>query len=206
MHLFSNVVAQLMIGSSLEADIGSLKFAALYLLSGFGGILFSALSSDMRSMGASTAVYGLVGAYLSFMIINWGYLSAHPEKRCNIIIFICLALFLSFMLGTQNIDVLGHLGGFLTGSLVALFLLPGLGTSPSDLLHQKRCKRFGTISAATLCVLFLVLFYTVRTPGANAETAGSLSLTDNALVPEDNDNQGTVEGEGSASTEESQND
>ena len=34
MHLFSNVVAQLMIGSSLEADIGSSKFAALYLLSG----------------------------------------------------------------------------------------------------------------------------------------------------------------------------
>ena len=139
MHLFSNVVAQLMIGSSLEADIGSLKFAVLYLLSGFGGILFSVCCSDIRSVGGSTAVYGLVGAYLAFMILNWGYLSAHPEKRCNIIIFICLALFLSIMLGTQNIDVLGHLGGFLTGSLVALFLLPGLGTSPSDLQHHKRC-------------------------------------------------------------------
>ena len=34
MHLFANVVAQLMIGSSLENDIGTFKFAALYFLSG----------------------------------------------------------------------------------------------------------------------------------------------------------------------------
>ena len=51
-----------------------------------------------------------------------------------------------------------------------------------------------------------MLFYTLREPAVNAETASSLSLTDNALVPEDNDTQGTVEGEGSASTEKSQND
>lgn len=82
MHLFSNIFAQLMIGSSLEADIGTGRFAALYLLSGFGGILFSACCSDMRSMGASTAVYGLVGAYLSFLILNWGYLKSNPNKRC----------------------------------------------------------------------------------------------------------------------------
>lgn len=82
MHLFSNVVAQLMIGSSLESDIGTARFMALYLLSGFGGILFSVCCSDMRSVGASTAVYGLVGAYLSFMILNWGHLSSHPEKKC----------------------------------------------------------------------------------------------------------------------------
>ena len=33
-HLCSNVIAQLMIGSNLEPDIGSAKFLALYLLSG----------------------------------------------------------------------------------------------------------------------------------------------------------------------------
>lgn len=45
-HISCNVLAQLMIGSGLESDIGSLKFTALYLLSGFGGILFSALCSE----------------------------------------------------------------------------------------------------------------------------------------------------------------
>merc|ERR1719361_3135032 len=52
-------------------------------------------------MGASTAVYGLVGAYLSFLILNWGYLKNNTNKRCQLIIFICLALFLSFLLGTE---------------------------------------------------------------------------------------------------------
>ena len=101
-------------------------------------------------MGASTAVYGLVGAYLAFLILNWGYLKNNPNKRCQIIIFICLGLFLSFLLGAevsfcyvsnltpfsiQNIDVLGHLGGFLTGTLIGLFLLPGLGATPSEVAY-----------------------------------------------------------------------
>ena len=90
-----------MIGSSLEADIGVVRFMALYFLSGFGGILFSICCSEMRSMGASTAVYGLVGAYLSFLILNWGYLKNNPNKRCQIIIFLCLGLFLSFLLGSE---------------------------------------------------------------------------------------------------------
>ena len=99
MHLFCNVVAQLMIGSSLESDIGTWKFMALYFLSGFGGILFSACCSDMKSMGASTAVYGLVGAYLAFLILNWSFLKDNPNKRCQIILFLCIGLFLSFLLG-----------------------------------------------------------------------------------------------------------
>lgn len=164
MHLCLNVVAQLMIGSSLEADIGVPKFAALYFLSGFGGILFSICCSDMRSVGASTAVYGLVGAYLAFLILNWDFLKTNPNKRCQIILFICIGLFLSFLLGAANIDVLGHLGGFLTGSLVGLFLLPGLGTEPSDLDHHRRVKKFGIWGSIILCITFLVAFYTLREP------------------------------------------
>jgi len=167
MHLFANVLAQLMIGSSLEADIGIGRFMALYFLSGFGGILFSALCSDMRSMGASTAVYGLVGAYASFLILNWGYLKNNPNRRCQIIIFICLGLLLSFLLGRENIDVLGHLGGFLTGVIIGLFLLPGLGTTPSEISHQSSCKKYGIISSIILCITFLTLFYTLRTPSEN---------------------------------------
>ena len=177
---------------------------ALYLLSGFGGILFSACCSDMRSVGASTAVYGLVGSYLSFMILNWGHLSSNPEKKCQIILFIVLALFLSFMLGAQNIDVLGHLGGFLTGSLISLFLLPGLGTSPSDLSHQRKCKNFGKIASISLGLIFLVVFYTLREPGANGQIAGSLAdLADGALVPEDSTTPATAEGESTEASGES---
>ena len=46
-HLASSVIAQLMIGSNLEPDIGPIKFTTLYLLSGIGGVAFSALCSDI---------------------------------------------------------------------------------------------------------------------------------------------------------------
>ena len=36
------------------------------------------------------------------------------------------------------------------------------------------------MSSITLGLVFLVVFYTLREPGADAQTAGSLSLTDNA--------------------------
>jgi membrane associated rhomboid family serine protease len=94
----------------------------------FGGILFSCVCSDTLSVGASTAVYGMVGAYLAFLILNWDYLKSNTNRRFQIMVFLFMSLILSiiFTSNSDNIDVLGHLGGFLSGSLLGLFLLPGL--------------------------------------------------------------------------------
>ena len=73
-HLLSNLIAQVMIGSNLESGIGSLKFFTLYMLSGIGGITFSALFTDTPSMGASTAVFGLSGCYVAYLFLNYSYL------------------------------------------------------------------------------------------------------------------------------------
>lgn len=69
-HISANLIAQLMIGANLEADIGSTKFLALYILSGLGGNAFSALTTDALAVGASTAVFGLSGSYVAFIILN----------------------------------------------------------------------------------------------------------------------------------------
>ena len=76
-HLLSNVIGQLMIGSQIEKDIGFLRFLVLYILSGIGGVLFSAMCDNSLSCGASTSIYGLIGSYASFLIINWSYLKNH---------------------------------------------------------------------------------------------------------------------------------
>ena len=54
--------------------MGPYWFFALYILSGFGGILFSAMMSDSTSVGASTAIFGLIGSYIGCLILNWDYL------------------------------------------------------------------------------------------------------------------------------------
>ena len=99
-HLCSNLIAQTMIGSSLEADIGSNKFIALYMLAGVGGVTFSALFTDTLSMGASTAVFGLCGCYIAFMILNYSYLAARQGRLWQIAIFIIISLFLTVMLSS----------------------------------------------------------------------------------------------------------
>ena len=86
-----------MIGSALEVDIGPLNFLFLYIMSGFGGILFSAVCSDILSMGASTAVYGLIGSYLAFVILNWNYLKFDTDRRFGVFVFLFVSLFLAIV-------------------------------------------------------------------------------------------------------------
>lgn len=50
----------------------TVKIGMLYLLSGFGGSLMSCLSIRTKiSVGASGALFGLLGAMLSELIMNW---------------------------------------------------------------------------------------------------------------------------------------
>lgn len=97
-HILCNTFSTLVLGQTLEQDLGSLRFTALYLLSGFGGILLSALCSDSISVGASTAVFGLIGSYVSCLILNWGYLKRNTQRRTQILIFLAITLILGLQM------------------------------------------------------------------------------------------------------------
>ena len=62
-------------GTGIEAGIGFIRMMVLYFLSGLGGIL---LSMDARpyvhSVGASTAIYGLVGFYIAYILTHFTYM------------------------------------------------------------------------------------------------------------------------------------
>ena len=55
----------------LEGMVGFKHTAVLYAVSGFGGNLFSALCQDTNSVGASTAVCGILAGCLAMIIANW---------------------------------------------------------------------------------------------------------------------------------------
>jgi len=66
MHLALNLLSTIVIGSGLENGLGFWKLTTLYLFSGFGGILFSCVFNPLAySVGASTAIFGLIGYYVS---------------------------------------------------------------------------------------------------------------------------------------------
>jgi len=76
-HLMNNMVMLLVIGYSLEPEIGKIRFLLIYLGSGLMGNLVSAWfdvnqGSYAVSAGASGAIFGIVGALLYVAIRNHG--------------------------------------------------------------------------------------------------------------------------------------
>lgn len=132
LHILQNMVFQMIIGSLFEIIVGPLKFFGVYIVSGIGGVLMSALINDNISVGASTALFGITGGLLAFIIVNWVAMETMKEMRCCIMCFVIILLVINVMFGlssTKNIDNYGHLGGFVTGLPFSMAIMPVLQTS-----------------------------------------------------------------------------
>ena len=99
---------------------------SLYMISSIGGVLFSSvLSPSDNSVGASTAIFGMIGYYIGFMFINWDTLGENnPAKRMSLGIFTVIILIINIEIGTAvpSVDWMGHLGGMLVGLIMAFCL------------------------------------------------------------------------------------
>ena len=84
LHILQNVVFQLIIGSFFELIVGPLRFLTIYIISGIGGVLMSALINDEISVGASTALFGITAGLVAFLIVNWVAMESIKEIRCCI--------------------------------------------------------------------------------------------------------------------------
>jgi membrane associated rhomboid family serine protease len=68
------------LGSGIEYGIGVLKMSILYILTGIGGNLLSAILSPAQfGVGASTSVFGLVGFLIAYIFTNFFDMG---RKRC----------------------------------------------------------------------------------------------------------------------------
>ena len=113
LHLFSNMFSLLIFGSYVELSFLKYKFIFIYLISGFLGSLFTLfiLPLDILSLGASGAIFGLIGAALSIII---------KERNNPLIILGLIYVFYfvitSFSAGTNFIaHIFGLLGGLTAG-------------------------------------------------------------------------------------------
>lgn len=117
-HLFSNMIILFFLGSMIEKELGHVKYALLYFLSGIGGGLLSLLykvmtSSMVPSVGASGAVFGLDGVLLA-MVLLWNERLPNVTPS-RVALMILLSLYSGFTGG--NIDNAAHIGGLLVGFL-----------------------------------------------------------------------------------------
>jgi membrane associated rhomboid family serine protease len=146
LHIAFNMYVLYILGPPLERVLGHGRFLTLYLLSGLGGAVASYWFSPVNtlSVGASGAIFGLMTA--------WIIVGRRLDRDVSQIIFLLgINVVLGFVLG--GIDWRAHLGGAVTGALVALVLTSSRG--------QERRQQLRKHTAATVVVLVLLVILTV---------------------------------------------
>lgn len=118
-HLIINMYSLWIIGSQVENFVGKYKFLAIYLLSGLMGNLLSLVFlGNNIAIGASGAIFGLMGCLLYFGYHYRLYLSSALTNQ--IIPIILLNLFLGFAI--SGIDNAAHIGGLIGGYLSTMIV------------------------------------------------------------------------------------
>ena len=124
-HLMANSYSLKSMGVNVERAFGQPRLLATYVVSGIAGNVLSAIQSPNPAVGASGAIFGLVGAYYTFLSRNqelFGY-AGHMQKSALI-----ETIGINLLLGTVNpmIDNWGHIGGFIGGVGMAWLIGPKL--------------------------------------------------------------------------------
>jgi len=120
-HIVVNLIALLVFGIQLEKDFGFFRIGLVYLVSGLGGSLLSSLfHSNTISVGASGALFGLLGATVSELITNWSHYRSRCSQLTQLIVLTAVNLAVGLL---PHVDNFAHIGGFLTGFFLGFVIL-----------------------------------------------------------------------------------
>ncbi|WP_051208952.1 rhomboid family intramembrane serine protease [Butyrivibrio sp. WCD3002] len=124
-HIGSNMLILFFIGANAEHDLGHISYLFVYLISGLAGDMVSLMDAVIRndltpSLGASGAIFGVIGAVL--IIVIYGRKNLRPGSNLlgRLIAIICLSVYSGFR--EENIDNAAHIGG-LIGGIIITFLI-----------------------------------------------------------------------------------
>jgi membrane associated rhomboid family serine protease len=138
-HWAFNSYALYLFGPMLEALLGRARFLALYVGSGLAGAGASlAFSHTQLGVGASGAIFGLLGALVAFFYRRRDTGGRAPLQ--NLLLVLALNLFIGAR--AANVDNFAHVGGFLSG-LAAMALLDVL---PKGRDSTSRALRYGALA------------------------------------------------------------
>ena len=122
-HFLFNMYALYSIGLQIERPLGYARFLIVYFFAGIAGVLASFLLNPSPSLGASGAIFGLIGALAVFLYRHRNLFGAAGRNMLYNVIFI-IVLNLGISVASPDIDLWGHVGGLITGTIVAWILAP----------------------------------------------------------------------------------
>jgi rhomboid protease GluP len=125
LHVLFNAYALYNLGQEVESFYGSLRFGLLFFFAGLSGSVASLLLNPHPAVGASGAVFGLIGAEGIFLFRNRRLLGPRAQRALQNVIFITL---LNLAIGLQGgIDNWAHLGGLIGGLALGWLIGPVWG-------------------------------------------------------------------------------
>ncbi|KAL9238770.1 hypothetical protein vseg_013148 [Gypsophila vaccaria] len=120
-HVLANMLSLVFIGIRLEQEFGFVKIGLLYTISGLGASILSALFLQSTiSVGASGALFGLLGAMLSELLTNWTIYANKFAALVTLVLIVLINLAVGIL---PHVDNFAHIGGFITGFLLGFVLL-----------------------------------------------------------------------------------
>ncbi len=135
-HIVLNMYALWSLGLFTERFYGSKQLVITYFLSALGGSFLSFVSNLLFwnsssggalngpiSVGASGAIFGILGLITGTVFIKRRYGADLPIDKNQLIIILILNLGYGLMPGT-GIDIAAHIGGFLIGLILSFLFTP----------------------------------------------------------------------------------
>jgi rhomboid protease GluP len=122
-HLGFNMLSLYFLGSFTEEAFGRSRFFTLYLFSGVaGGLAYLYFGGfDQPAVGASGAIFGLLGGVLGYAMRRGTFSWQNPLIR-QLLILLALNLYLGFTI--PNISNAAHLGGLAGGFAFGWLMAP----------------------------------------------------------------------------------
>ena len=120
MHIFFNMYSLKIIGPEVQFVYGKVKYLIIYLVSIIGSSIFSYLfNSNSVSVGASGAIFGLLGAMIIFAYNNRRKIGKNYIKGLIKVVIINMIIGVTL----SNIDNSAHLGGLISGIIISYIFL-----------------------------------------------------------------------------------
>jgi membrane associated rhomboid family serine protease len=126
-HLLFNIFALYVLGPPLERSIGTIRFAACYLISGLAssagvvGLTVLGFVQVAQLVGASGCIMGIVGAWAGFLVRH----RHAPQARQRLAnVGLIVAIQIAFDLSTPQVSMAAHLCGLIAGFFLGMILAP----------------------------------------------------------------------------------
>ena len=172
LHLAVNMYALYLLGPLVEGIWGSATFGLFYLLTAAAASTVSFVASPVASVGASGAIFGLVGVAIAGTRIHNPIL----DRRARAIVpqlgtIVVINLVFGFAVG-GGIDNAAHIGGLVAGLWLGLFVPPGRVRTMRDFWQSRDGGQSGSRSMLIALIGILGLIAAI----AAGLAAGGFSL------------------------------